>query len=184
MLVWINGPFGGGKTTTATLLHQQLAGSIITDPEEVGFLLRGSLGDHPSRQRDFQDYPMWRTLVAAVCAELDRHTNGGPVIAPMTLLRREYADEIFDALGKAGTEVHHILLHAEPEVIQARINESMEFPGDEERSEKVRAFRRRKVTAYEDAYATWLSARAEVIDTTSLAPDQVAERALGLLRRP
>ncbi|MEV7885148.1 AAA family ATPase [Streptomyces sp. NPDC002817] len=184
MLVWINGPFGGGKTTTAALLHQQLTGSIITDPEEVGFLLRGSLGDHPSRQRDFQDYPMWRTLVAAVCAELDHHTDGGPVIAPMTLLRREYADEIFDGLGKAGTEVRHILLHAEPEIIRARIDTSMEFPGDEERSEKVRAFRRRKLSDYEKAYASWLGARAEVIDTSALAPEQVTDRALDLLRQP
>ncbi|MFF1678419.1 AAA family ATPase [Streptomyces sp. NPDC058256] len=183
MLVWLNGPFGGGKTTTATLLHQQLPGSIITDPEEVGFLLRASLGDHPTRQPDFQNYPMWRTLVAAVCTELDRHTRSS-VIAPMTLLRREYADEIFDAVGKAGVEVHHLLLHAEPEAVRGRIESSMEFPGDEVRSEKVRAFRRRKLADYEDAYATWLRERAEVIDTTWLTPEQVADRVLALLPRP
>ncbi|MDQ1031456.1 hypothetical protein QF035_009038 [Streptomyces umbrinus] len=184
MIIWINGPFGGGKTTTASLLHQRLPGSIITDPEEVGFLLRKSLGDHPSRQRDFQNYPMWRTLVAAVCAELDHHTDSGPVIAPMTLLCREYADEIFDALGKAGIKVHHLLVHAEAETLRARIESSMEFPGDEERSEKVRAFRRRKLIDYEDAHATWLSERAKVIDTTSLTPEQVADRALTLLHQP
>lgn len=182
MLIWINGPFGGGKTTTAHLLHQHLTGSVITDPEEVGFLLRKSLGDHPSRRKDFQDYPMWRSLVAQVCSELDHHTHGGPVIAPMTLLRREYADEIFDALNKDGVKVRHLLLHADSDTLRARIEGSTEFPGDEERSEKVRAFRRRRLADYEAAYATWLGKQAEVIDTTGLTPEQVLARALPLLR--
>ncbi|MFF4583724.1 AAA family ATPase [Streptomyces sp. NPDC001373] len=149
MIIWLNGPFGGGKTTTARLLHQQLPTSLITDPEEVGFLLRKSIGDHPTRQKDFQDYPAWRTLVAGVCTELERQTQGGPIIAPMTLLRREYAEEIFDALAKAGVEVDHLLLHADSDTIQARIDSSMEFPDSEERSEKVREFRRRKLAEYE-----------------------------------
>ncbi|WP_440580976.1 AAA family ATPase [Streptomyces sp. PT19] len=184
MIIWVNGPFGGGKTTTARLLHQQLPTSLITDPEEIGFVLRKSIGDHPTRQKDFQDYPAWRTLVASLCAELDRQTQGGPVIAPMTLLRREYAEEIFDALAKAGVEVHHLLLHADSDTIHERIDGSMEFPGDEERSEKVRAFRRRKLADYEQAYATWLGERADVIDTTALTPDQVVAKALTLLRLP
>ncbi|MFJ5819317.1 AAA family ATPase [Streptomyces sp. NPDC093108] len=184
MIIWANGPFGGGKTTTARLLHQQLPTSLITDPEEIGFLLRRSIGEHPARQKDFQDYPAWRTLVASLCAGLDRQTQGGPVIAPMTLLRREYAEEIFDALAKDGVEVHHLLLHADSETIRARIESSMEFPSDEERSEKVRAFRRRKLEVYEQAYAAWLGERAEVIDTTALTPDQVVAKALTLLRLP
>ncbi|MFF5969920.1 AAA family ATPase [Streptomyces sp. NPDC012769] len=184
MIIWVNGPFGGGKTTTAHLLHQQLPTSLITDPEEIGFVLRKSIGDHPTRQKDFQDYPAWRTLVASLCAELDRQTQGGPVIAPMTLLRREYAEEIFDSLAKAGVEVRHLLLHADSDTILKRIDGSMEFPGDEERSEKVRAFRRRKLADYEQAYATWLGERADVIDTTALTLDQVVAKALTLLRLP
>ncbi|WEB45457.1 AAA family ATPase [Streptomyces yunnanensis] len=184
MIVWINGPFGGGKSTTAALLHQQLANSLVTDPEEVGFLLRKSIGDHPSQQKDSQDYPMWRTLVAGVCAELDHYTQGGPVIAPMTLLRRDYPDEIFVALAKGGAEIRHLLLHADSDTIRARIEASMEFPDSEERSEKVRAFRRRKLDDYEQAYTTWLGERADVIDTTTLKPDQVVAQALALLRRP
>ncbi|MFK4119993.1 AAA family ATPase [Streptomyces longwoodensis] len=149
MIIWINGPFGGGKATTARRLHEQLPTSLITDPEEIGFILRKSVGDHPSRQKDFQDYPAWRTLVAGLCTELDRQAQGGPVIAPMTLLRREYAEEIFDALAKSGVEVHHLLLHVDSDTLRARIDSSTEIPGDEERSEKVRAFRRRKLAEYE-----------------------------------
>jgi predicted kinase len=181
MIIWINGPFGGGKTTLARLLHQQLPTSLITDPEEIGFVLRASIGEHPMRQKDFQDYPAWRALVADLCAGLDRQTQGGPVIAPMTLLRRDYAEEIFDALAKDGVEVRHLLLHADSGTIRARIESSMEFPDSEERSEKVRAFRRRKLEIYKQAYDSWLRERADVIDTTALTPDQVAAKALTLL---
>lgn len=182
MIVWINGPFGGGKTTTAALLHQHLDGAITTDPEEVGFLLRKSIGDHPNNQKDFQDYAMWRSLVAQVCAELDHFVQGAPVIAPMTLLRHEYAADIFNTLDKDGVEVRHLLLHADTDTLRARIEASTEFPDSEERSEKVRAFRRRKLGDYQQAYDTWLRYQADVIDTTRLTPDQVLTEALALLR--
>ncbi|MFF2013842.1 hypothetical protein ACFVWY_32915 [Streptomyces sp. NPDC058195] len=60
----------------------------------------------------------------------------------------------------------------------------MEFPGDEERSEKVRVFRRRKLEVYEQAYDSWLDEPAEVIDTTALTPDQAVVKALTLLNLP
>jgi hypothetical protein len=34
MLLWINGPFGGGKSETARELRSRLPGSVICDPEE------------------------------------------------------------------------------------------------------------------------------------------------------
>lgn len=37
MLLWINGPFGGGKTQTAHEIARRLPGSVICDPERVGF---------------------------------------------------------------------------------------------------------------------------------------------------
>ena len=43
MLVWINGPFGGGKTATADELHRRLPGSAVCDPEHVGFGMRRML---------------------------------------------------------------------------------------------------------------------------------------------
>ncbi|WP_326742728.1 hypothetical protein [Streptomyces sp. NBC_01768] len=142
------------------------------------------IGDHPDRQKDFQDYPMWRELVARVCTELDRFTHGGPAITPMTLLRRRYADDIFDALHRDGIEVCHLLVHADSDTIRTRIEASTEFPDSEERSEKVRAFRRRKLADYKQAYTTWLGERADVIDTTELSPEQVTAQALTLLRLP
>jgi hypothetical protein len=38
MIVWVNGTFGAGKTTTATLLVDRLADGRLFDAEEVGYL--------------------------------------------------------------------------------------------------------------------------------------------------
>jgi hypothetical protein len=37
MLLWINGPCGVGKTVTAFELNRRLPGSVVCDPEHVGF---------------------------------------------------------------------------------------------------------------------------------------------------
>ena len=84
-------------------------------------------------------------------------------------------------LAKNGVEVRHFLLHSDSYTLRSRIEGSMEFPDDEERSEKVRVFRRRRLAGYETAYATWLGEQAEVIDTVGLTPEQVLTRALTLL---
>ncbi|MEU5690120.1 hypothetical protein DEJ48_39120 [Streptomyces venezuelae] len=80
-------------------------------------------------------------------------------------------------------ELHHLVVHADLPTIRRRIEESQEFPGDEERSERVRAFRRRRLTDYERAYETWLRDQAEVIDTTTLTSQQVAAQTLTLLKQ-
>jgi hypothetical protein len=37
VLLWINGPFGGGKTHAADEIQRRLAGSIICDPEDLDY---------------------------------------------------------------------------------------------------------------------------------------------------
>ncbi len=41
MIVWINGAFGAGKTTTATLLTEAMPGSLLFDPEDGGGIIDG-----------------------------------------------------------------------------------------------------------------------------------------------
>ena len=53
ILLWINGPFGGGKTQTAYELHRRLQGSLVCDPEHVGYGLHRMLP--PTLRGDFQD---------------------------------------------------------------------------------------------------------------------------------
>src|SRR5580658_9242423 len=83
MLLWINGPCGVGKTATAFELHRRLPGSVVCDPEHVGYGMRRMLP--PSPRTFWQDIPAWRHAVL----ELLRQTlagHRGPVIVPMTLV--------------------------------------------------------------------------------------------------
>jgi shikimate kinase len=60
MIIWLNGTFGAGKTTTAKHLAGRLASARHFDGELVGYLLMAALSDHEFR--DFQDLPPWREL--------------------------------------------------------------------------------------------------------------------------
>ncbi|MFE9846571.1 hypothetical protein [Streptomyces goshikiensis] len=74
------------------------------------------------------------------------------------------------------------MLHADPAPLRARIEASREYPHDEALSEAVRAHRRRRITDYEQAFATWLHT-AHVIDTGNLTPGQALEAAPAHLAR-
>ncbi len=81
MIVWLNGTFGCGKTTTAAELRCLIPSSRVFDPETVGYMLQPNLADHPVT--DFQHWPPWRRLVVATASELARFT-GQHLIAPQT----------------------------------------------------------------------------------------------------
>lgn len=70
-VVWLNGPFGAGKTTTARLLTGARGDRVLLDPELVG----GFLVHHLGPVDDFQDLRAWRTLAAAdLVVDTDRRT--------------------------------------------------------------------------------------------------------------
>ncbi|MEV7090865.1 AAA family ATPase [Streptomyces sp. NPDC093085] len=120
MLIWLNGPFGGGKTQTAHELHRRLPGSVVCDPEEVGFGLHRMLP--PGLRGDFQDLPAWRQGVYEV---LDRvlRAHEGPVIAPMTVVDPGYFDETVGRLRESGHDVRHFALLAERATVLRRLTE-------------------------------------------------------------
>lgn len=120
MLLWINGPFGGGKTQTAHELHRRLQGSAVCDPEHVGFGLHRML---PADLRgDFQDLSSWRQGVYEVL-DMALHKHGGPIIAPMTLVDHQYFAEIVGRLRETSHEVHHFALLAERATVLYRLTE-------------------------------------------------------------
>jgi AAA domain len=120
VLIWLNGPFGGGKTQTAHELQRRLPGSVICDPEAVGFGLHRML-PRPLRG-DFQDLRSWRAGVVEVL-DLVLRKQSGPVIAPMTVIRDDYFAETVGVLREAGHEVHHFALLASREVVLRRLSE-------------------------------------------------------------
>jgi hypothetical protein len=120
MLLWINGPFGGGKTQTAYELNRRLRGSVVCDPEEVGFGLH-RMTPRPLRG-DFQDLTAWRAGVREVL-DLALRKHDGPVIAPMTLINPDYFDEVVGRLREDGHDVRHFALLAERDTVLRRLRE-------------------------------------------------------------
>src|SRR5215470_3085474 len=119
MLLWINGPFGGGKTQTAHELRRRLPGSVVCDPEHVGFGLHRML---PRELRtDFQDLLAWRSGTHEVL-DLVLRSNEGPVIVPMTLIHPGYFAEIVGRLRDDGHDVRHFALLAERTTVLRRLS--------------------------------------------------------------
>lgn len=118
MLIWLNGPFGVGKTQVAHELQHRLPESFICDPEHLGFALRRMT---PSNlHNDFQDLPLWREGTQRTLAGLLSQTQA-PVIVPMTVVVPQYHQEIVGTLREAGFEVYHFTLMASRTTLLRRL---------------------------------------------------------------
>ncbi|QKW28728.1 AAA family ATPase [Streptomyces seoulensis] len=120
MLLWINGPFGGGKTQTAHEIRRRLPGSVICDPEHAGFGLRRMFPPH--LRGDFRELTAWRQGVAEVLdLVLSRHD--GVVIVPMTVTDPGHFAETVGRLREQGHDVRHFTLLAQRETVLRRLRE-------------------------------------------------------------
>ncbi|MFI6870217.1 AAA family ATPase [Nocardia sp. NPDC050406] len=124
MLLWINGPFGGGKTQTAYELRRRLPGSVVCDPEMVGFGLHRAMP--PELRGDFQDLAAWRQGVVEVL-DLVLRKHEGTVIAPMTVVNAAYFEETVGRLREKGHDVRHFALLARRETVLDRLRERTLF---------------------------------------------------------
>lgn len=118
MLIWLNGPFGGGKTQTAHELSRRLPTSVVCDPERVGFGLHGMLPRH--LRTDFQELRSWRAGVVEIL-DLVLRKHNGPVIAPMTVIDPTYFEETVGRIRDMDHEVHHFSLLARRETVLKRL---------------------------------------------------------------
>ncbi|MET3982909.1 NUDIX hydrolase [Streptomyces sp. PvR034] len=174
MIVWINGAFGAGKTSTARELTGLLPDATLYDPETVGDALRLLL----PRERldgvaDYQDLPSWRRLVVDTAAALLAEV-GGVLVVPMTLLRQEYRDEIFGALAARRIPVRHVLLAPEETILRAR---AATVGGDDaegaDGADGDRSWSRAHFAPYREALG-WLTSDAHVIDNGALTARETA----------
>ncbi|MFI8093051.1 AAA family ATPase [Streptomyces sp. NPDC086080] len=120
MLLWINGPFGGGKTQTAHEIRRRLPGSVVCDPEHPGFGLHRMLP--PALRDDFRDLRSWRQGVVEVL-DLTLTRHDGVVIAPMTVTDSGHFAETVGRLRELGHDVHHFTLLAERGTVLRRLRE-------------------------------------------------------------
>jgi chloramphenicol 3-O-phosphotransferase len=118
MIIWLNGTFGAGKTSTARDLQTLLPGSRQFDPEWVGYMLKANLTD--LEFTDFQQLPPFRALVPVVMAEVAGLT-GQHLIAAQSVLVEKYWRELRDGLDRLSLPVFQVLLHADAEVMTQRI---------------------------------------------------------------
>jgi predicted kinase len=163
VIIWLNGTFGVGKSSTAQRLAAMVPGSRVFDPEAVGQMLRGVLVDRPVG--DFQDWAAWRPLVAASLIEIARMT-GQHVVVPQAVLKREYFDQIFAQLRAAELDTFHVVLDAADAVLRNRI----------ETSDEAREWRLTHLDEYQDARSWMIEAADYVVDTAASTPPQIARR--------
>ncbi|WP_406330186.1 AAA family ATPase [Streptomyces sp. NBC_00203] len=167
MILWLNGTFGAGKTTTAKELTARLPESRLFDTEQVGYMLWHVLG----KPRDFQDFPPWRGLVVETARQVLDYV-GGTLVVTQTVLNEEYWREIRTGLTEAGIPIRHYLLHTDHDTLVHRI----ETDTDPENA-GARQWRLDHLADYDRALP-WLRREATTIDTTTIPPSRVAELVL------
>ena len=94
VIVWLNGPFGVGKTTAARRLCERLPDAVIADPEPLGWMLRRTIG----RGRDYQDLRLWRRVTTRMIRR--RARRHAVVVVVMSVLNPAHLDEM---LGRAAS---------------------------------------------------------------------------------
>ena len=165
MIIWINGTFGVGKTTTGALLTERSSRLRLFDPESVGSMLESNLADRPVA--DFQQWEPWRVLTPVVADELVRLT-GQVLVAPQTVLDEGHWDELARGLAQRGHQVLHVLLDAVEEVVRRRI-------AADELEPSAKSWRLDHLPTYRSA-RPWLMSRADlVLDTTDLTLQGAAD---------
>lgn len=165
MILWVNGTFGVGKTTTARLVVDALEGYRAFDPEWVGYLLMENLKD--IEFANFQELPSWRRLVPVVADEIVAAT-GQDLVAVQTVLDETCWTELRGGLQELGHEVFHVVLDAAPEVIRTRIDADPE-------GADISTWRHDHVDAYVSA-RPWLRRECDlVVDTSALSAAQAAQ---------
>ena len=118
VILWINGTFGVGKTTTAKVIREQDPAWRLFDPEWVGYMLRANLSDLDIG--DFQQLPPWRALVPRVAHEIASLT-GDRLVAVQTVLVEQYWDELRHGFADQGIDLFHVVLDVEEPALLARI---------------------------------------------------------------
>jgi hypothetical protein len=125
MIVFVNGPFGVGKTTVARLLAEKIPHAMLYDPEKIGAVLHKVLGPF-HRVEDFQDYALWRILLLGGARVLKK-VSARTLVVPMTVWRRDLFDTITVGLQRVD-ELSCFRLTASRDILVDRISSDSEDP--------------------------------------------------------
>lgn len=162
LIIWINGAFGAGKTTTCYELSRRLPNSFVYDPENVGYFIRKNAPKQILKS-DFQDHTIWRemnySMLQTICNDY-----AGIIIVPMTIVNPQYFDDIVTRLRSSGVEVKHFTLLASHETLLKRLKKR----GDNKDSWPAKQIDRCIASLSQELFE-------QHIQTDSLTPEQVIE---------
>lgn len=171
-VLWLNGPFGGGKSTTAIHVLAQDPSWHLFDPEWVGYMLRANL--HGVEFSDFQDLHAWRSLVPKVAHEVAALV-GRDLLAVQTVLNENYWRQIRQGMSALGLQVVHVLLDIDETALRTRIDA-------DENDTAAAGWRHDHVQPFVQARG-WMTKAADVVVDTSTKPaEAVATEILDTLR--
>ncbi|HHS8623591.1 TPA: AAA family ATPase [Klebsiella pneumoniae] len=176
MIIWINGPFGAGKTTLAERLRDRRPKSLIFDPEEIGFVVKETVPIPASG--DYQDLPLWRGLTIAAVSEIRRNYSQD-IIIPMTLVHPDYLTEILDGLRQIDDQLLHIFLMLNEDLSRHRISNQTMHP-DPNRNAEIREWRLANVARCLAARER-LPSTTRVLDSGAHTSDELAAMVLDRL---
>lgn len=160
MIIWINGPFGAGKTTLAKRLRDRRSKSLIFDPEEIGFVVKETL---------------WRGLTIAAVREIRRNYSQD-IIIPMTLVHPDYLTEILDGVRRIDDQLLHIFLTLNEDLLRHRIANQTMHP-DPNRNAEIREWRLANVARCLAARER-LPCTTRVLDSGAHTSDELAAMVL------
>lgn len=164
MILWINGPFGAGKTTLAREIVSRHPDVHFFDTETVGYLLRPVL-DEPRPVRDFQDWRAWRKLVVEAIAAIHEEL-GGTIVVPQSVYVEQYWNEIYVGLTLRDVAVRAVTLSLPTDELERRIR------ADRVETSAV-AWRLEHMTEF--AALPWLESTNEFLDATRPPAELAAE---------
>jgi 2-phosphoglycerate kinase len=120
VIVWLNGAYGSGKTSTAFELSRRLNNAYVYDPENAGYFIRKNI-PKTLHKSNFQDHEQWRTFNLELIKYIAKSYDG-TIIIPMTLINPIYYNEIIGKLHENNIDVQHYILYANKEMLIKRLN--------------------------------------------------------------
>lgn len=132
VILFLNGPFGVGKSTAAELLVERLPEAALYDPEIVGAFvwhLTRNVDEDVETRTDFQDHPLWEPMVVET-SRLLKIEYGRTLIIPMSVWNRERFTRLTDGLREVDPDLRLLHLTASEETLRSRILGRPESEGD------------------------------------------------------
>jgi hypothetical protein len=173
MVFFINGAFGIGKTTVARSLSRRIPGSVIFDPERIGFVLQRFRRISGRPVEDFQDLRSWRRL--SILGIRAARAFRPHVIVPMAISSLSYLREIREGVARFEPRAPHFCLIAPLPIVRERLQRRSGWSTEEGRAWQYRR-------AAECCSAHEGAGFEERIPTGDRTADQVTEYLLERLR--